>query len=317
LGQDWTAVQDSIRTYLGTDISLLSDVNDNLLEHFGKQLRPMMMLVIARACGGGCCNEDSIKLATASELLHNATLLHDDVADESDQRRGYPTVRSLMGPNVSVLIGDFWLVRAVRAILDAKNCSHRAIEMFAKTLSDLAEGEMFQLQKASTCDTTFKDYIAIIYRKTASLFVASARAAAMSVSASDQVENSMGEFAEYMGYAFQMKDDIFDYLPDSPSLGKPVGIDVLEQKITLPLLCALDKVSASEQRRIRKMVQEITPERRDEIIDFVRNNGGIEGAQQILEEYCSKALKCLDILPESREKHILQDFPAYFAKRGQ
>jgi len=287
-----------------------------LLSHSGKQLRPILSLVIARACGGGSCNEDSIKYATASELLHNATLLHDDVADEADKRRGQPTVRCLMGPNVSVLLGDFWLVRAVRAILDAHSGSNRAIELFSKTLSDLAEGEMLQLQKATTCDTTFEDYLQIIYRKTASLFVATAMTAALSVSATAQIEHSVGEFAKYMGYAFQMKDDIFDYLPQDTSVGKPVGIDVLEQKITLPLLCALDNVDERQQQRLRDMVRDITPEKRDVIIDFVRSNGGIEGAQSVLEEYCSKALDCLKILPDTREKEILQEFPAYFAKRG-
>lgn len=293
----------------------MADINDNLLSNSGKQIRPILSLIIARACGGGRCNEDSVRFAAAAELLHNATLLHDDVADQADLRRGKPTLRSLMGPDVSVLIGDFWLVRAVRAVLDASTCSTKAIEMFSRTLSDLAEGEMLQLQKATTCDTTFDDYLGIIYRKTASLFVATAVTAALSVSASPAVTDSMGEFARYTGYAFQMRDDIFDYLPADSSVGKAVGIDILEKKITLPLLCALDNVGEDAQKQIRQMIPDITPSTRDEIIDFVRCNGGIERAQEILENFCRKAACCLDILEDTHEKKILQEYTGYFAQR--
>ena len=168
LGQDWIAVQKRIASALQSDIALLNVTNESILSHSGKQMRPMLALIIARACSAGNRASDAtVRYAAASELLHNATLLHDDVADESDQRRGVPTIMSLMGPSVSVLVGDYWLVKAVELVLEASGDDMRVIRLFSKTLSDLAEGEMLQLQKAKSGDTDENDYLRIIYNKTA------------------------------------------------------------------------------------------------------------------------------------------------------
>ena len=161
LGKDWTAVQEHIASALESDIALLNSTNASILSQSGKQLRPMLALMIARACAGKV-EEGSVRYAAAAELLHNATLLHDDVADGSELRRGKPTIMSLMGPAVSVLVGDYWLVKAMELILcDSKNDT-KAIKIFSKTLSDLAEGEMLQLQKAQNGDTVQEDYLRII-----------------------------------------------------------------------------------------------------------------------------------------------------------
>lgn len=308
------AVQEGIRAYLGTDISLLNSVNSELISSGGKQVRPMLSLLVSGACSGGHINSDSVKLAVAAELLHNATLLHDDVADSSDQRRGKPTLRKLMGPEASVLVGDFWLVRAVKAILDVEKNHDRAVAIFAQTLSDLAEGEMFQLQKASSCDTVFEDYLRIVYGKTGSLFVASCLTAALSVEATAEFESAAVEYGKNLGYAFQMRDDIFDYSCGA-LVGKPTGIDVMEQKITLPLLCALDNVDEAKRTYIRSLVRDITPEKRDEIISFVRENGGLEGAQRTLEDYSYRAVAALDVLPSSVYKDSLVAMAEYLTIR--
>lgn len=313
LGQDWKSVQEGIRVSLGTDISLLNGINSGLLEHPGKQIRPALALLMARACGGRA-NRDSIRVAIASELLHNATLLHDDVADESDRRRGNPTVRALMGPSVSVLVGDFWLVKAVRSILEAERGQDLAINLFSKTLSDLAEGEMLQLQKAASGDTVMEDYLDIIFRKTASLFVSTMTIAAESVGAPRSLADAAAEYGRCLGLAFQIRDDIFDYMP-SGDIGKPVGVDVMERKITLPLLCAMDNVGKEEQERIREQVRNVTPELRDGLIAFVRANGGIEGAQKVLEEYSAKAVEALSALPPSKDRTILEELAVSLAKR--
>lgn len=156
LGGDWTAVQENIASVLRSDIALLNATNDSILANTGKQLRPLLSLLVAKACNGGQVTDASVRYAAASELLHNATLLHDDVADDSDQRRGVPTIRSLMGPAVSVLVGDYWLVKAMELMLGEKDGDTRVIRIFSKTLSDLAEGEMLQLQKARTVIRTRK-----------------------------------------------------------------------------------------------------------------------------------------------------------------
>jgi octaprenyl-diphosphate synthase len=263
-------------------------------------------------------SEATIRYAAASELLHNATLLHDDVADCSEKRRGMPTIMSLMGPSVAVLIGDYWLVRALDAILTDAPSDNRVLKIFSKTLSALAEGELLQLQKAQNGDTVEADYLKIIYNKTASLFEAACLSGALSVGASAQMEQAAKDYAVALGNAFQIQDDILDY-SGTDSVGKPLGVDVLEQKITLPLLGALANVSEKEQERVRSRVNDIVghPEYRDDIVDFVRDNGGLDYARRRLEEYVESAVRALDVLPDSQEKEYLKALAHFTAKRDK
>ena len=319
LGQDWIAVQDRIHSSLKSDIALLNKTNDSILSHSGKQLRPLLSLVMARACAPGTPVADAtVRYAAASELLHNATLLHDDVADQSEQRRGNPTVYSLMGPSVSVLVGDYWLVKAMELILGTAESDVKVIRIFSKTLSDLAEGEMLQLQKAQSGDTDEQDYLRIIYNKTASLFEAACVSAAVSVDAVHAKVDAARNYAVALGLAFQIKDDILDYA-GTEKVGKPLGVDILEQKITMPLLCALDNVSPEEAARIRGLVGGIVgnPEYRDEILAFVRENGGVECAQKCLDEYVAQAIEALNVLPDSYEKECLVELAHYTSLRNK
>ena len=314
LGQDWKDVEELIRSYLSSDIELLDKTNEAILSHAGKQLRPLISLLVARACGG-TANRDSICCAAASELLHNATLLHDDVADMSTERRGVPTVMSILGGPASVLLGDYWLVKAVSAILSSSK-SDRIIRIFAKTLSDLAEGEMLQLQKAACCDTVEEDYFRIIYSKTASLFEASATSAAISVDAPDRFVEAVREYAVSLGIAFQIRDDMLDY-SDSKLTGKPSGIDLEEQKITLPLLGALSAAGPEQAGEIRAKLLDIQekPEVKDEIRSFVIDGGGMDYSAIRLEEYVEKAIRALEVLPDSKEKDYLVKIAAFTAAR--
>ena len=317
LGQDWTAVQERIASALESDIALLNSTNDSILSQSGKQLRPMLALMLARACAGKAV-DGTVRYAAAAELLHNATLLHDDVADGSEMRRGKPTIMSLMGPSVSVLVGDYWLVKAMELILCDSKHDTKAIKIFSKTLSDLAEGEMLQLQKAQNGDTVEADYLRIIYNKTASLFEAACVTAALSVEASEEYMQAAKDYAVALGLAFQIKDDILDY-DGTESVGKPLGVDILEQKITMPLLGALQNASELEQAKVRKMVKDIVgqPELRDEIVSFVKENGGLEYSIKRLNEYVEVAVRALDVLPESKEKDFLVKLAHYTAKRDK
>lgn len=317
LGQDWLSVQERIASALESDISLLNSTNVSILSQSGKQLRPMLALMFARACTGRA-TDAGIRYAAAAELLHNATLLHDDVADGSELRRGKPTVMSLMGPSVSVLVGDYWLVKAMELILQDSDTDTTAIRIFSKTLSDLAEGEMLQLQKAQSGDTDEKDYLRIIYNKTASLFEAACVSAAISAGVSEDVVKAARDYAVALGLAFQIKDDILDY-SGTESVGKPLGVDILEQKITLPLLGALNNVSGQKQAEVRGMVKDIVgrPQLRDDIVSFVKENGGLEYAKARLEGYVNEAVHALDILPDSREKECLVELARYTAIRDK
>lgn len=318
VGADWTAVKEVISSALESDIDLLNSTNASILSNSGKQLRPLMALLFARACAGGKANEATVRYAAAAELLHNATLLHDDVADDSDRRRGVPTIRSLMGPSVSVLLGDYWLVRAVDLILQECSTDVRVIKIFSKTLSDLAEGEMLQLQKAQSGDTGMEDYLRIVYSKTASLFEAACVSAAVSVSAPEAFEKAARDYAVALGVAFQIKDDILDY-DGTESVGKPLGVDVLEQKITIPLIGAMLNAGQEEEARVRALVKDIVghPGHKDEIVSFVKENGGLDYAVAELDKYVRKAVQALAPLPASYEKSALEELAYFTAKRAK
>jgi len=318
LGEDWLQTQACMKNMLASDIDLLNSTNESILSVSGKQMRPVLSLLVARACMAevGSIPHDCWRYAAASELLHNATLLHDDVADESDQRRGKPTVNSLMGPSVSVLVGDYWLVRAVDCILEADRYSNEVVRIFAKTLGDLAKGEMFQLQKANSGDTTEEDYLRIIYSKTATLFEATVRAAVIGVDGSRELQDRMADFAVKLGLAFQIRDDVFDYSLDM-NIGKPVGADILERKITMPLLGAFKAVDVETEKKIRDMVSSIAlhPENRDAIVEFVKSNGGLEYAQKRLEELVDEALEDLSVLPDTQDRRYLEALARFVGNR--
>ena len=309
-------VERLIVDYLQSDIQLLNQTNQMLRQRPGKMLRPMLSLLCAGAAGG--INEDSVRFAAAAELLHNATLLHDDVVDDAKQRRGAPTVASILSGQASVLIGDYWLVKCMQVVLSSSAKADRVIRIFAKTLSDLAEGEILQLQKAGDATTTEEDYLRIIYCKTASLFEASALAAAVAAGAPERVENALGSFARNLGLAFQIKDDIFDYSAPEAEVGKPVGIDLLEQKITQPLLCALEKATPGEAEAIREKVKSIVdnPALAAEVRAFVLEKDGVAEASRRQDFYIEKAISCLETISDSQEKCYLAQLARYVGRRN-
>ena len=223
-----------------------------------------------------------------------------------------------MGPTVSVLLGDYWLVKAMDLILGDHEADSKVIRIFSKTLSDLAEGELLQLQKAQSGDTVEEDYLRIIYSKTASLFEASCVSAALSVGASEHIVEAMRSYAVALGRAFQIKDDLLDY-DGTESVGKPLGVDILEQKMTMPLLGALVNAGPEEDKRVRALVRDIVghPEHRDEIVDFVKINGGLEYASNRLDYYVNQAVEALNVLPESYEKELLVKLARYTANRDK
>lgn len=316
LKEDLDKVNKLMGSSLSTDIELLDKTNRAILSHNGKQVRPVLTLLVARACSGGFVTDDTIKYAAAVELLHNATLLHDDVADDSPVRRGAPTVMSILGGRASVLLGDYWLVKGMENILASRNSSDKVIRIFASTLTDLAEGELLQLQKAETGDTLEKDYYRIIYDKTASLFVASAAAGAISVSATEEKMSAARTYAKCLGVAFQIRDDIFDY-EENAEIGKPVGLDLKEKKITLPLLGALAKAGEERGREIRRKLCRIDdhPEYGGEIIEFVKSEGGIEYARKRLYEYVDNARIALRPFGNLQEVEMLCEIAEFTADR--
>jgi octaprenyl-diphosphate synthase len=226
-------------------------------------------------------------------------------------------VASLLGGSAAVLIGDYWLQKCLRLILGARRETDRVLRLFAQTLGHLTEGELLQMQKATTGDTTQTDYLRIIYGKTASLFESTALSAAISVGADEDVVRAMGDYAVQLGIAFQIKDDIFDYSDASEALGKPVGIDLLEQKITQPLLCALEQVSPEEQKRIRGLVARIAdePSLAAEVSAFVKEQNGVALAIAEMDKHVELAISYLHVLPESKQKGNLERLARFVGQR--
>jgi octaprenyl-diphosphate synthase len=316
IGKDLKEVASIMRRALSSDIALLDSTNESILSNDGKMMRPMITILSALACSGER-NPDTLAYAGAVEILHNATLLHDDVVDCSSTRRGKPTVVSLMGAGPSVLIGDYWLVKAVDLVLSSKQ-PLRVARLFSKTLSDLASGEMLQLQCTTSCSTTLEEYYRIIYSKTATLFETSGLVGAISVDADPSKEEAVKEFTYNLGMAFQIKDDILDY-EGSEKMGKPAGQDLKEQKITLPLFGAFASAGPQKEKQIRSLLCSVTetPSVIDTIISFVKEYDGVAWAEKVLGEWVDKALSSLRTFTEGRARMLLEELTVFVSQRNR
>lgn len=318
LAEDWEGFVEALNKSIESSNSLLNSINSYILQHGGKQLRPALSLLASKCCGN--LNESSYYCAAVSEIIHTATLLHDDVADNGDTRRGVPTVRLQFSPAASVLTGDFWLSRGMHVLLN--NCNVEILKLYTNALEGLAEGEIIQLEKAKEIDTTIEDYYKIIERKTASLFIAAVLGGATSVSGTEKEIESLKGYAYQLGIAFQIRDDIFDYSPKIDS-GKQIGADIRERKITLPLLCAF-KNAPEYEKLIREQIKKIDPLSLDDttinsviegVSKFVVENKGIESAQEILTNHINLGIKALEGIKPSKAKDILIEIISYVGNR--
>jgi len=313
IAEDFSRVNSLIIESLESEVDYLNTINRYLLDLKGKQIRPLLSLITAKACGE--VNNLTISCAAVSEMIHTATLMHDDVADNSSVRRGAPTVQSKFSPAASVLTGDYWLAKALSLLV--KENDPRVLGFFTRAVEELSEGELFQMQKASKLDTSESDYLHIITRKTSSLFVAAVASAAYSCGAGDKIIEDMGKYAYHLGIAFQIRDDIFDYMPDL-NTGKNAGSDIREKKITLPLICALNNAGENERGEMLRVIKE---SRYDDdslvskTLDFVKKYNGISSAQEALSKHSGIAIGALSGLGESKFKQELADIANYVGTR--
>lgn len=311
LGKAWTDFQRCFAESLESDIPLLDKANQYLLGHGGKKLRPLFTLLIAKALRGDC-NERVVRCAAASELLHTATLMHDDVADNAPTRRGVPTMMTVYSPTTAVLLGDYWLSKAMDLIIDHPD--KRVLHVFSKCLADLASGEMLQLEKAEKADTTEDDYRRIIYCKTTSLFEACMVSAACSVEASEEEIERCRIYAWHIGQAFQMRDDMLDYSPEL-SIGKPTGQDILEKKITLPLFGLFEKASRSVVREVRRRMKNPDAELVSDVFAWVRQYDAMSYAREKLDAEIRQAVEVLAAFPASPSRDYLEKMAGMIAIR--
>lgn len=313
LGKDWEGYGAALKEALHHNNKFLTKLNDYIIDTAGKQLRPVLCLLSAQACGK--VSQMTYECAAVCEIIHTATLLHDDVADNGDIRRGVPTVKATFGQAASVLTGDYWLAKGMEVLIN--KCNTRILGYFTQALKDLSVGEIIQMEKADELDTTIEDYNKIIEYKTASLFIAAVRSGAISAGASDEIVDMIARYAYHLGMAFQMRDDIFDYSPKMDT-GKLAGADLKERKITLPLLCALE-AAPHKDGDIRKLLSGIEGEDLEtigQITSFVYEMNGIEMAQNILESHIAKAIEAISSFPETKAKERLVQLAEYVGKRN-
>lgn len=297
---------------LHSEVPLLQSAIERVLCSNGKHIRPLLLLLTAKACGE--LNEMTREAAAIIEILHTTTLIHDDVVDETKQRRGIPSLNAIFDNRVAVLTGDYILAGTI--LRAAKTGNITIIKIIAQVCRELSEGELMQLDNAEKHSVNEEAYFKMINKKTATLISACSEIGAISAKASSGTIDKCRMFGKYLGYCFQIKDDIFDYYDDI-NIGKPTGNDIREGKITLPLLHALK--TAPEKESVHNMYiiekQDFTPENVTILIDFAKQYGGIEYAERRLQEYKQKAVEIINSFPESEARESLLFLADYFAER--
>jgi len=276
-------------------------------------MRPMFVFLSAGTCGG--ITEATYRGASLIELLHTATLVHDDVVDDSTYRRGFFSINALWKNKIAVLVGDYLLSRGL--LLSIDNGDHSLLKIVSEAVREMSEGELLQMEKARNLDITEEIYYDIIRQKTASLIGSCCAVGAASSGADADVVGRLKEFGLSVGMAFQIKDDLFDY--GSGDIGKPVGIDIREKKMTLPLIYSLQRASWGKKRKIINIVKNhnTKPRKVDEVIQFVNDAGGIDYASSVMDNYKEKALSLLDTFPDSEYKQSLRDLVEFTILRSK
>ena len=298
---------------LKTDVDLINSVIAYVAAHKGKRLRPLLIFLIANLEGESTW--ESVESAVIVELIHTATLIHDDIVDEADLRRGAASVNAVWNNQVSVLVGDFLFSQALQKMVLLDNMAINRV--ISKVTIQMSEGELLQIERAQAYDLDEDTYFRMISDKTASLISASCQLGALTSSKKEAYSpKAFWEFGEYLGRAFQIQDDLLDYLGDESVVGKPVGNDLKESKITLPLLFALTHSENGQADRIRKMLdKDLAAENFEEIRDFVIQNGGIDYCHQRAEEYVDMALRILEPFKMTPAKESLMNLVEFAANR--
>jgi octaprenyl-diphosphate synthase len=312
IAQDLKDFEPYFKNSLQSDIPLLATILNFLYRTKGKQLRPMFVFLSAKLHGE---TTEFTKLAACSvELLHTATLVHDDVVDESYERRGSFSVKALWKNKLAVLVGDYILAKGL--LLQLENKKYNFLHLISRAVQDMSEGEILQMKKSRKLDIDDETYFEIIRKKTASLIATSMAIGAASTCEQEEIVEKMYRIGQDAGIAFQIKDDIFDY-QSKGKIGKPIGNDIKEKKITLPLLHVLNKADSGERRRILRLVKRKNKNAKvvQELIRLVIERGGLEYAEQRMNEFKNKAIEALKEFPENEARESLIELMEYIATR--
>jgi octaprenyl-diphosphate synthase len=309
---DIATFQDYFKKSMKSNLRIVDEVAKYLVRHKGKQLRPMMVIVSARTLSEP--SEGSYLAAVVVELLHTATLVHDDVVDDAEIRRGFHTINKIWRNKISILMGDYLLAKSLIIATEIGNLE--LMNIIANVAKSMSKGELLQIQKSRKLNITEEEYFQLIKDKTASLISACCELGAMTTNANDGQREALKNFGLNLGVAFQIKDDLLDYQSTSGILGKPTAHDLKDKKITLPLLYAFQKSSLSDRKRvIHQLKNGVKRKEITEIIDFIKTHDGINRAEQKAEYFKNQAISHLNFLPDTKARNVLTDLAEFVVKR--
>jgi octaprenyl-diphosphate synthase len=312
LKADFDTFQSYFKKSMTSNLRIIDEVAKYLVRHKGKQLRPMLVITAARSVGEP--TESSYLAAVVVELLHTATLVHDDVVDEAELRRGFPTINKIWKNKISILMGDYLLAKSL--IIATEIGQLELMNVIANVAKSMSKGELLQIQKARKLNITEEEYFQLITDKTASLFSACCEIGAMTTGGDSKQRKVLKNFGLNLGIAFQIKDDLLDYQSKSGILGKPVGHDLKDKKITLPLLYAFQNSDNTDRKRIIRMLKNgVKRKQIDHIIEFIKTHNGISLAEQKALHFKDLSLAGLRKLPETPARQILEDLADFVVKR--
>ena len=294
-------------------VPLLNRITHYIIKRKGKQMRPMLIFLFSKLLNSGNVNEKVYRGASVIELIHTATLIHDDVVDESKRRRGFFSINAIWKNKIAVLVGDFLLSRGMILCIENKDYDH--LDIISESVKKMSEGELLQIEKSRSLDINEKVYFDIIKKKTASLISSCCKIAAVSVTKQKKIIESVSKIGENIGIAFQIKDDLFDY--GKKKIGKPRGIDIKEKKLTLPLIYTLNEVDKNKRKWLIKSIKKHNKDksRVKEIIALVKDTGGLNYAVEKMNYYHKIALDDLKKLPDNEFKESLIDMINYVIER--
>ncbi|MET3126952.1 octaprenyl-diphosphate synthase [Arcicella rosea] len=310
---EMNAFEGKFKEFMKTKVMLLDTIMNYIVQRKGKQLRPMFVFLSAGICG--TITEKTYRGAALIELLHTASLVHDDVVDDSNYRRGFFSVNALWKNKIAVLVGDYLLTRGL--LLSVQHNDFENLKIISTAFQEITEGELLQIEKARRLDITEDVYFEIIRQKTATLIAACCAAGASSVGADEATVAKAHSFGEKVGIAFQIKDDLFDY--GDAEIGKPLGIDIKEKKMTLPLIYALNQASWSTKRNIINIIKNESdnPKKVAEVISFVKQSGGLEYATKVMKNIVEEAQNILSTFPDSIYRKSLAGLVQFTIERAK
>ncbi len=314
VADDMSAVDTLIVGRLRSDVALINQLGHYIVGNGGKRLRPLMALLAARGCGHAGKDDRHVQVAAIVEFIHTATLLHDDVVDDSQMRRGRETANNIWGNEAAVLVGDFLYSRAFEMMVEVG--SMRVMQILANTTNTIAEGEVMQLLNCHDADTTEQRYLGVIHAKTAKLFEAASRLGAVLMERPEAEERAMAAYGMHLGTAFQLVDDALDYTASSEQMGKNLGDDLAEGKPTLPLIYAMRQGTPEQSAVIRRAIEEGGLEQIDAVIAAIESTGAIAYTSHAARIESDKAIEALTVLPDSPHKDAMRALADFAVSRS-